>query len=132
MKSTRTAPHIPVRSITLAALATVGLGLAFSPARAANPDLAYMPVSQRVQYGDLNLNSHDGISQLYQRLQAAAAQVCGTDSGTRSLADWSQARTCAKASASRAVAQINNAALTAFYTRKTGLLIDRRALLAKR
>ncbi|MGH8170410.1 MAG: UrcA family protein [Steroidobacteraceae bacterium] len=132
MKSIRTAPHIPVCSITLTALAAVGLGLAFSPARAANPDLAYMPVSQPVQYSDLNLNSHDGISRLYQRIQAAATQVCGTDSDTRSLADWSQARTCAKASAARAVAQINNAALTALYTKKTGLLINRRTLLAKR
>lgn len=132
MKSTRSAPRIPVCSITLAALATVGLGLAFSPARAANPDLTYTPVSQSVQYSDLNLDSNDGISRLYQRIQAAATQVCGTDSGTRSLADWSQARTCAKASASRAVAEINNAALTAFYTKKTGLIIDRRTLLAKR
>ncbi len=132
MKSTRSAPRIRVCSVTLAALTTVGLGLAFSPARAANPDPAYTPVSQHVQYSDLNLNSRGGVSRLYQRIEEAATEVCSTESGARSLAEWSHARTCAKASASRAVAEINIAALTAFYTRKTGLRIDRRTLLAKR
>ena len=132
MKSTHNASRGPVSSIALAALATVCLGLTLSPARAANPDPAYEPVSQTVPYSDLNLNSHQGIVQLYQRIEAAARDVCATDHGTRSLADWSQARTCASTSVSRAVAKIDNAALTAFYTKRTGRLIDRRALLAKR
>lgn len=132
MSSTHNAPHVPVSVITLTALATACLGLMLSPARAANPDPAYAPVAQLVQYSDLNLNSHQGIAQLYQRIEAAARDVCAGDSGSRSLADWSQARICARASASRAVAQIDNAALTAFYTKQTGRLIDRRALLAKR
>lgn len=132
MRSTRKAPHVPVSGITLTAFATVCLGLMLSPARAANPDPAYAPVSQLVQYNDLNLSSNQGIARLYQRIEAAARYVCGSDSGSRSLSDWSQARTCAKTSVSRAVATIDNAALTAFYTKETGRLIDRRALLAKR
>lgn len=130
MKSTHRAPHIHVGRITLTALATACLGLMLSPARAAGPDPAYEPVAQLVQYGDLNLNTHEGIAQLYQRIETAASYVCGSD--TRSLADWSHARTCAKASVSRAVAKIDNAALTALHTRKTGRLIKRRALLSKR
>lgn len=132
MKSTHTAPRVHVSDITLTALAALGLGLIFSPARAANPDPVYEPVSQLVRYSDLNLNSHEGIAQLDQRIEAAARDVCGGDTDSRSLANWSQARTCAKTSASRAVAQIDNAALTAFYTKKTGRFIDRRVRLAKR
>ena len=132
MKSTHDASPVPVSGITLAALATVCLGLALAPARAADPDPAYEPASQLVQYSDLNLNSHQGIARLYQRIEAAAKGVCASDGRTRSLAEWSQARTCAIASVARAVAQVDNAALTAFYTQKTGRLIDRRTLLAKR
>lgn len=132
MKSAHTAPCISLSGISLAALAVAALGPAFAPAWAANPDPAYEPVAQLVQYRDLNLNSQEGIAQLYQRIDAASRTVCGTDSGRASLADWSQARACASASASRAVAQIDNAALTAFYTKRTGRTIDRRALLAKR
>lgn len=134
MKSTHTAPRVHVSGIYLAALATVGLGLAFSAARAATADPAYTPVAQRVQYSDLNLASHEGIARLYQRIEAASKKVCDSDSdsGNRSLAEWSRSRACAKDSASRAVALIDNAALTAFYTKTTGLRIDRRALLAKR
>jgi len=132
MRSIRKAPHVPVSGIALTALAAACLGLMLSPARAANPDPAYAPVSQLVRYSDLNLSSHQGVARLYQRIEAAARYVCGSDSGSRSLTDWSQARACAETSASRAVATIDNAALTAFYTKETGRLIDRRALLAKR
>ncbi|HEV7135520.1 MAG TPA: UrcA family protein [Steroidobacteraceae bacterium] len=132
MTSKRTAPLFHVSRIALTALATLGLALALSPARAANPDPAYEPVSQLVQYSDINLNSHQGIARLYQLIDAAARDVCASESSTRALAEWSQARACLKAAVSSAVAQIDNAALTAFYTKKTGRLIDRRALLAKR
>lgn len=132
MKSTHTAPRVHVCGIYLTALATLGLGLALSPARAANPDPAYTQVAQRVQYGDLNLASRAGIAQLYQRIEAASTEVCTSDSSNGSLAEWSRSRACAEDSASRAVAQIDNVALTAFYTKKTGLRIDRRRLLAKR
>ena len=132
MKSIHHAPLVPFSGIAVTLLTAACLGLTLAPARAADPDPAYAPVSQLVQYSDLNLNSHEGIARLYQRIESAAREVCASDRSTRALADWSQARSCAKASLSRAVAQIDNAALTAFYTQKTGRLIDRRALLAKR
>lgn len=132
MKTTHTAPHVHVARITLSALATACLALVVSPARAAPPDLAYESVSQLVQYGDLNLNTHEGIVRLYQRIEGAARVVCSSDTDTRSLTDWSHARTCATASVSSAVAKIGNAALTDLYTRQTGRVIERRTLLSKR
>src|SRR5690348_3274462 len=98
MKSTRSAPRTRVCSVTLTALATVSLAVMLSPVLAADPATGYEPVSQLVQYSDLNLNSQQGIAQLYQRIDSAARDVCGDDSRTRSLADWSQARSCAKGS----------------------------------
>ena len=87
-------------------------------AHAADPTDA--PVRQvKVRYSDINLNSIDGATTLYHRLQRAAESVC-TEEGTRDLGSILRVKTCMSAAISAAVADINQPALTAYYRAKHG------------
>ncbi len=75
--------------------------------------------SQIVKFGDLNLNSTEGVATLYKRIHRAAEQLCPSSSETRLLASASSAQ-CVAQSEARAVKDVNNAALTGYYMVKTG------------
>jgi UrcA family protein len=69
-----------------------------------------------VKYGDLNLANPDGVSALYKRLRSAAVRVCETDS--QYLEKKTEERACIADAMDRAIARVNNPALTAFAAKK--------------
>jgi UrcA family protein len=91
--------------------------------------IAFIP-KETVKFQDLNIDSPAGAAILYQRLHAAARHVC--------FAEWDKdpvkvqrAETCANEAESRAVSQLNVAALTAYYQIKSGQDLTITASLAK-
>jgi UrcA family protein len=72
-----------------------------------------------VHYADLNVTSTEGAKALYHRLKSAAEGVC-SDGQTR---DFEAARSytlCVSDTISKAVTQINQPTLTAYYQSKLG------------
>ena len=77
------------------------------------------PPSITVKFADLNLQTSAGVEALYKRILSAATQVC--DSGVdRNLSILTYDRKCVKATETQAIEKVHNAALSAFYQRKTG------------
>lgn len=77
------------------------------------------PPSITVKFADLNLQTPAGVEALYKRIHGAATQVC--DSGVqRNLLILTSDRKCAVAAETQAIEKVHNAALSAFYQRKTG------------
>lgn len=132
MTSTGTYLHRPVRPLILASLAAIPLCFLASPSQAAPPSPGEEPAAITVQFADLNLQSRDGLEQLYTRIVAAAKEVCGESTDTRPLANWSQVRMCTRQSIARAVATVGIPELIALYARKNGRPIDNKVLLTKR
>ena len=91
--------------------------------------MAFIP-KETVRFQDLNVESPAGAAALYQRLHAAAQHVC--------FAEWDKdpikvqrAEACANEAESRAVSQLNVAALTAYYQTKSRQDLTLSASLAK-
>ena len=76
--------------------------------------------AETVKIGDLNLSSPAGVSSLYTRIHNAANNVCGNTADGRKLANLSAQKSCAAQAEERAVSQINNPSLTAYFQMKTG------------
>jgi UrcA family protein len=85
---------------------------------ASEPDAA--PPSAVVKFGDLNLNSDAGIAALYKRIHRAAQGVCALPDDGMNLEVRAQELKCQSEAESRAVGSIHNAALSAYYGRRTG------------
>lgn len=69
---------------------------------AASPALANMEQrSERVEFGDLNLGSENGVKRLNRRVSSAIKRVCGVHE-SRDVRFIAAARTCRKESESRA------------------------------
>ena len=67
-----------------------------------------------VKYGDLNLDTVDGIATLHARLNKAARQVCSQlDSRVLGLRD--QYDLCVSSAVSQSVAKVDNPRLTSFH-----------------
>lgn len=103
--------------ITTIILATA-LAAGAQIAHAADPNDASLR-HVKVHFSDINLNSIDGATILYHRLQNAAEIVC-TEENTRDLGSVFRVKTCLSAAISAAVADINQPALTAYYRAKHG------------
>ena len=100
---------------------TILLTGSLSRAALANvPSLADNPPHLTVKYGDLNLNSREGIDVLYQRIKGAARQVCD-EAVNRSdpfrLGLWSS---CYHTAIAQAVGKVNNVKLTQRHAEATG------------
>jgi UrcA family protein len=95
----------PFRALALAALACACVA---SPvfASTAPADSA----SEKVTYRDLNIGTPSGAATLYQRIRAAARDVCGEEG--RGLDEQRAWRSCYHTAVSEAVAQVNNPLLT--------------------
>jgi UrcA family protein len=107
------------RSFFLTGLTAAGLALAATGVHAQDQSSpATEPTKMVVHYADLSLVNPRGVEELYRRITAAAHQVC--DSRDRSLQAQALDGICKKQSIARAVAVVNQPALTAFYARKTG------------
>lgn len=72
------------------------------------------PLSYRVSFDDLNLNSAAGIEHLYGRIQSAAGSVCHAFDG-RDLKSASLRKQCVEETIEKAVGQIGLERLTAYY-----------------
>jgi len=101
---------------TVLATAIIG-GIASSfpvlPAIADTADAAQITV----KYGDVNLANSQGVATLYSRIQAAARTVCWQDSGVEPTVHRDA---CVDKAIFGAVTNVNNTALTAMYSEKTG------------
>lgn len=80
---------------------------------------------QVVRYGDLNLESTQGITALYQRVHNAAVQVC-RPLDSRELARLTMWKACMDGAVSRATTQINVPAFTAYVSRGTKPIVTAR------
>ena len=106
----------------LVASAVACLGLTNQIVRAADLEPGYAPATKLVQFGDLNVASPGGVKQLYQRITAAANEVCGpTD---RQLQSFIHHRVCMQQSIARAVQAADVPQLTAFHAAKTGRQVE--------
>jgi UrcA family protein len=82
-----------------------------------------------VRFQDLNLDSPEGAAVLYQRINAAAHEVCGDPDKY----DLSQLKfhSCVKEAVSRAVAQVDRPLLTSLYQDKSGKVDAKVTTLAR-
>jgi UrcA family protein len=72
-----------------------------------------------VSFKDLNLNSTEGVTVLYGRIQSAANEVC-ENVDQRDLARVAAARGCVAKATSRAIIAVDSPSLTSLYLAKTG------------
>jgi UrcA family protein len=78
-----------------------------NPAPSSEPTVA-------VAYGDLDLSSEAGSTELYRRIAVAARKVCPADD-MRQLAVFAAARSCRDAAIARAVNRVNSPQLAAVF-----------------
>ncbi|MBS0364849.1 MAG: UrcA family protein [Proteobacteria bacterium] len=117
MKATRYTKHFDSRRLLIGLTgACLGLGATLGYAAGEGPDRQAR--STIVQYGDLNLATPQGVQRLYQRIVAAAGQVCESRGQDR----WQaiEDHHCRTRSISRAVAAVDYPQLTALHAAKTG------------
>lgn len=108
-----------VRCLVLATLATACLAATSTVTQAADKSPDSEPMKKTVTYGDLNLANPQGVEHLYRRIVGAAQQVCADNDG-RSLQAKEQFSICIKQSIARAVAAVDQPALTRLHAIKTG------------
>ena len=93
-----------------AAMIALAVGPGATSAFAASPD---DPISVKVSLADLNMASEAGAQTALARIRFAANQACGGDLSDQTLGEQMQFRSCAKQAVQRAIASINQPALTA-------------------
>jgi UrcA family protein len=73
--------------------------------------------SKTVQYHDLNLNSPEGIASLYERINAAALDVCKSAEGPwrHGLKSWIEWDWCVNHAVANAVLSVRNDKLSAYH-----------------
>jgi len=102
------------RTLALAALSACLIAAVTGAANAAEPVR-----SVSVAYGDLNLASEQGNSTLYNRIVAAAHQVCGASSvDIRELQFFAEERACETQAIAQAVEQVPSAKLAAIHLQR--------------
>ncbi len=77
------------------------------------------PLQVKVKYGDLNVSSTSGARTLYNRIRAAAENVC-RPLNNRDLASQKLLAACVHEAMSGAVNDVNEPALFTIYNAKTG------------
>ena len=82
-------------------------------------DAGYDVPKQAVKFADLNLNSLEGASTLYRRIEQAAEHVCGGPTDIRELSAAVRVSSCKVHSVERAVDAVNSTVLTSLYLAKT-------------
>jgi UrcA family protein len=103
-----------------AALAAGAFALVLGEASAAPAPDADATPSVVVRYDDLNLTTRQGTLALYQRIVAAARNVCPREEGTRELTNVAVARRCQASAIDRAVNQVPSPQLAAIHASHTG------------
>ena len=98
-------------NVLAASLILLGGAHAGAGAQAAQPE---SPLTKKVVYGDLNLETETGAKILYSRLRHAAQDVCSPFEG-RDPSRQVQWRTCYDQAVTAAVARVNNSRVTALH-----------------
>ena len=113
------------RSLMITASAIAGL---FAATNVPAADATTVPSGNSIEvasvvvaYGDLNLDSDQGVAQLQRRLVAAANKVCGRPD-PRNLRMVESARACFDAAMVRAVAKVGNERLARLNESRTRAL----------
>jgi UrcA family protein len=70
-----------------------------------------------VRFEDLNVNSREGITKLYERIHHAAQQVCRPTEGPQVISRifWSEWNACMDHAVSEAINSVDNPSLSAYY-----------------
>jgi UrcA family protein len=97
--------------IATALVVVIAGGVAVQPAVAYDFDARQITV----KYSDLNLANTQGVATLYSRIQAAAKSVCWQD-----FEPAVHRNACIDKAILGAVTKVNNSALSAMYSEKTG------------
>jgi UrcA family protein len=93
--------------------ATALVALASLSASAFATESSQTQARETVKYGDLNLAHPEGVAALYQRVAVAAGKVCSSYESS-DLTLRGQWRACVRDARSRAIADINIPALSAY------------------
>jgi UrcA family protein len=96
-------------------LAVLALTPAVNVANATAGASAQDPPSVTVRYHDLNLNSSQGITALYQRIRGAAGEVCRAFEGREPLERQLLRNDCFAHAVANAVRTVHNDALSAYH-----------------
>ena len=103
-------------SALIAGLVCVGEAALFAAATSA----AELPQSVTVRYTDLNLDRPADVGRLYSRIRGAAESVCGDDDVAHNLWVNPAWQRCVSDAIGRAVFQVDQPALSAYYQRQFG------------
>jgi UrcA family protein len=101
----------------LAVCATFGQAWMVNTARAADATNAQ---SLSLKVSDLDLSKSSDVATLYARIKSAANQACGADYVTGSRLQSKDMKQCLSQAVDGAVAQINNASLSAYHKHEAG------------
>jgi UrcA family protein len=105
----------------VSALVALSLLMALSVERAdASSLLDDSPPSTKVQYGDLNLQTAQGVATLYQRIRVGADRVCKSTEGPQLVnrAFWSEWHSCFDHAVADAVHRTHNDSLGAYHLKQ--------------
>lgn len=109
-------PSVALPAVLLGSLLGVA-GLTYAQAAASSDVVPAVPV----YFAKAELLDQAGVARVHQRLRAAAKSVCHAYE-SRELARQAHFDQCVATSLSRAVAQIHDAALTAYHEHRIGYL----------
>ncbi|MBI1250860.1 MAG: UrcA family protein [Alphaproteobacteria bacterium] len=85
-----------------------------------------------VQYGDLNLNSTEGVDAMLNRIERASESACGVTSGRADLRTQRFQRECVAETIANTVETLGVASVTSAYADRHGAAPARTASLASR
>lgn len=109
-----------MKSAVRRTLAAVCMASVCALASAGSPDQS--PQQRTVRFADLDINHPAGAAVLYQRIRAAAHEVCRATS-ERDLAVAELTRSCVQDAIARAVTEVNAPKLSQYHATETSLLV---------
>ena len=108
-----------MKSAVRRTLAAVCMASVCALASAGSPDQS---LQRTVSFADLDINHPAGAAVLYQRIRAAAREVCRPTS-ERDLAVAELTRSCVQDAIARAVTEVNAPKLSQYHATATSLLV---------
>ena len=108
-----------MKSAVRRTLAAVCMASVCALASAGSPD---QPLQRTVSFADLDINHPAGAAVLYQRIRAAAREVCRPIS-ERDLAVAELTRSCVQDAIARAVTEVNAPKLSQYHETEAHLLV---------
>jgi UrcA family protein len=100
-------------------IAAAGFAILSTAASAALVPMDKLPASTKVSAAGLDLNQTTDVQELYQRLSAAAREVCGPRSLNGSPYDSAAFSQCYSDTLAQTVAKVNSPTLLAYHQKQT-------------